>query len=246
MRYTLIHLPVTDSTNSYLLRRIAGKDKPGELFVRADYQESGKGRGEHTWFSSPGKNLLFSWLAFPAFLSASEQFRMSKAVALALAGVLDKYIEGVKLKWPNDLIAGNRKIGGILIESSLTADRINYMVSGIGLNINEDSFPEFPFPATSLYLETGRVFDLAGIFRLITEGLYSWYDLLQSEEGEKVDEQYLQRLYRINEESLFETKEEQFRARLTGVDAYGQAVIEMADGKTEIYAYGDLHQRYEG
>src|SRR5208337_1013284 len=105
------------STNSYLTSLPA--DTHEGTIVTAGYQTKGRGQGENTWVSEKNKNLIFSILLKPHFLKASSQFYLSKAISLALADFVSLFIDNVFIKWPNDIYAGNKKIGGILIENVL-------------------------------------------------------------------------------------------------------------------------------
>ena len=88
MDFTRIHLEKLDSTNNYLSAYLKAHPDTGPVLITADYQEDGRGQGGHTWESKPGKNLLMSVLLKPAFLSASEQFHLSRLVSLTICDVL--------------------------------------------------------------------------------------------------------------------------------------------------------------
>ncbi len=125
------------------------------------YIPVGDSRGQrgNTWESEPGKNLTFSVLLRPDGLHASQQFRISQAVSLAITDTLDGFLpEGIeaKVKWPNDIYVGNRKICGILIENTLCGAAIQHSIIGIGLNINQRDFlSDAPNPV-SLYQLTRK------------------------------------------------------------------------------------------
>ncbi len=118
-----------------------------------------RGQRGNTWESEPGKNLTFSVLLRPDGLHASQQFRISQAVSLAITDTLDGFLpEGIeaKVKWPNDIYVGNRKICGILIENTLCGAAIQHSIIGIGLNINQRDFlSDAPNPV-SLYQLTRK------------------------------------------------------------------------------------------
>ncbi len=127
-----------DSTNRVLKRKAASS--PAGTVVVTDEQTGGRGRLGRTWVSGPGKDLTFSVLLRPAVEPARAHL-LSLAGALAVAEVLESMagLEGfVGIKWPNDVLLGNRKVCGVLLEGSMDPDRIEWAVAGIGLNVNSD------------------------------------------------------------------------------------------------------------
>src|SRR5690606_25093723 len=112
----------------------------GTVIMAVD-QYAGKGQQGTVWQSEPGKNLTFSLLLTPFFLSPKHQFRLTVAVSVALVRALATLLgERVAIKWPNDLYVGDRKIGGMLIENILQGPRWKSAIIGIGLNVNQTVF----------------------------------------------------------------------------------------------------------
>lgn len=152
-KHDIIWLDSTDSTNEEAARQISHLDNLS--VVSASSQTYGRGQRGNTWISKPGENLTFSIvLKYP--LEAYDQFAISEAAALSVIDLLSGYGIEAKVKWPNDIYAGNKKICGILIENSIRENSISHSIAGIGLNVNQRSFdPSIPNP-TSVSLETGR------------------------------------------------------------------------------------------
>ena len=146
-----IKLNDVSSTNSYISTLLSQESAIDPIVVLADYQESGKGQGNHTWHSNRGENLLMSLLLFPAFLSASSQFCLSMVASLAITDTLDSLGIAAKIKWPNDILTKNGKIAGILIEHGISGKTISHSIIGIGLNLNQHAFPEFPVPSQPVH-----------------------------------------------------------------------------------------------
>ena len=144
-----------DSTNNYL--KNSYKLLNNFTFVVADYQSKGKGRNDRVWSSEEGANLMFSFLIKDQNL-LKKYSALSIISAVEVAKVLEEYqIKGVSIKWPNDVLIGDKKVCGILLEGQI----LEYLVVGIGLNINQKVFPEgLRRPATSLSLETSRDFNI--------------------------------------------------------------------------------------
>ena len=150
----IIWLERVDSTNDEARRHISEIDN---LSVVSALEQT-KGRGQHgnTWLSMPGENLTFSLIVKDFRIKANEQSAISQATALSLTKILGRYGIEARIKWPNDIYAGDNKICGILIENSLKGMEIDWSIIGIGLNVNQTSFPEdLPNP-TSMRLCTGN------------------------------------------------------------------------------------------
>ena len=147
----IIWLKEVDSTNEYVRRHIDDLDNLS--VVAAMSQTSGKGQGGHTWHSAPGENLLMSILVKEPDITAACQHTISDDTAMTIVRLLEKHGIQAWIKPPNDIWIGEKKICGILIEHSLRANRISWSNIGIGLNVNQTSFPaELPNP-TSMALE---------------------------------------------------------------------------------------------
>ena len=152
---TIDILEQTDSTNN---RAAESRYGAGDVVI-AERQEAGRGQRGNSWSSTPGENLTFSVVLRPDFLPAERQFRISKAVALAVADTIAEAGLRPAIKWPNDIYIGDRKVTGILIENDLMGPYLSRSVIGIGLNVNQTRFdPALPNP-TSLAAEAGHPFD---------------------------------------------------------------------------------------
>jgi BirA family biotin operon repressor/biotin-[acetyl-CoA-carboxylase] ligase len=160
----LHHLPTAESTNTLLLEAAANGAPEGTVYL-ADAQTRGRGRGGHTWHSSPGEGLYLSVLAKPS-LPLREALWISLATGLAAKCAI-RTTTGLNLdiRWPNDLLlpqptGPSKKLGGILVETAVNPGEdalLRYAVIGIGLNINHESFPpELSSLATSLRIATGQ------------------------------------------------------------------------------------------
>ena len=177
LRGPLEVLPTTDSTNLQArLRAEAGA--PEGTIVIADQQQSGKGRLGRFWASPAGVNLYCSVLLRPQMpVQQAPQLTFLSAVAVArtLAAVCDLQ---ATVKWPNDILVGGAKIAGLLNEMDAETERINYVVLGIGINLNmtAEQFPAtLNYPATSVLLETGRTVRRHGFVRVLLERLDRYY-----------------------------------------------------------------------
>ena len=147
----IIWLKEVESTNRYVKSHI--QDLDNLSVVSAICQTSGRGQGDHKWHSEAGMNLTFSILVKDPTVAPSDQASISRDIAESLVRLLEKH--GIKawIKPPNDIWVGDKKICGILIEHSLRGNHISWTIIGIGLNINQITFPEdLPNP-TSMAIE---------------------------------------------------------------------------------------------
>ncbi len=158
--------------------------------VIAEEQTSGRGRRGRTWHSGPGLGLWFSVVLRPRMPSSSAGV-MSLWAALAVLEVLSGClcrVEGVGLKWPNDLVAGGRKLAGILLDANSVGKDIVYAVLGVGLNTGHlpGDFPSgLATKAASVRMLTGREPDRAAVFSALMRELELTYDLMTDSEGAK-------------------------------------------------------------
>jgi BirA family biotin operon repressor/biotin-[acetyl-CoA-carboxylase] ligase len=231
------------STN-LLVSEMLKDQKPMEgLVVIADYQEAGKGQGPNSWHSREGENLLMSLLLFPAFLSASDQFHLSRVVSLSICEVLDSLGASPSIKWPNDILCAGGKIAGILIEHGISGGTISHTIAGIGLNLNQSEFPEFPYPASSLFLETGRETVPEELAELLVERIMIRYQKLREGEEHALEKEYLERLFRLGERSRFESGGIAFEGIIRGLSEYGELLVER-EGELASYGHGEISLKF--
>ena len=151
--------PLTDSTNTDALAAARSAAPHGSVWF-ADEQRAGRGRGDHAWHSAAGEGLYVSVLLRPQIPSARLPL-LPLAAGLAAAEAI-RAATGltVDLRWPNDLLLGPRKAGGILVEARTSGGSVDFAVAGIGINVHQRTFdPNLATPATSLDLEAGARID---------------------------------------------------------------------------------------
>ncbi len=171
------YLERTESTQRIAIDMARQGASEGTLIV-ADAQTHGKGRLGRSWVSPPKCNLYFSMILKPDILPAwIPQVNLVSAVSLCESLVGQTGLP-VRVRWPNDLWIGEKKVGGILTEMSSDMDQVNYVVLGCGINVNmtRDALPgDLREIATSLFLEADRTFSRVALFRGLLEGLESDY-----------------------------------------------------------------------
>ena len=155
----IYHFYKVDSTNTFASRLLAhGRKIPDGTIIVAESQTAGRGRLGRNWHSEPEAGLYFSLIIRPRIPpSLAPLFTLGAAVAMHNAIERDTRID-IEIKWPNDLLAGNKKICGILAELEAEVDQVKTMIIGIGLNVNHASLPEeIAGRATSLRIASGRI-----------------------------------------------------------------------------------------
>jgi BirA family biotin operon repressor/biotin-[acetyl-CoA-carboxylase] ligase len=232
------------STNTYVSDLLKQGTLEEGTVVIADYQDSGRGQGDHSWLSEPGENLLMSILLFPAFLSAEWQFHLSRVVSLALCDVLEVLGVEAVIKWPNDILGSKGKIAGILIEHGISAGKITHTIAGIGLNLNQTEFPDFPMAASSLRLETGRRVIVEEVAELVEDRIMIRYRDLRDGLGDRLEMEYLERLYLAGVPAVFSSAEGTIEGIIRGVNDFGELLVEH-QGEIRSFGHGTLSMEPE-
>jgi BirA family biotin operon repressor/biotin-[acetyl-CoA-carboxylase] ligase len=227
------------STSSFISDLLKHQALEEGTVVIADYQDAGRGLGENSWLSDRGENLLMSLLLYPAFLSASRQFHLSRVASLALCDALEILGIDAEIKWPNDILTRKGKIAGILIEHSVTAGTISHTIVGLGLNLNQTVFPPFQVPASSLGLETGKVSDVAEVGELVESCLMKRYHDLKEGLTEQLEKEYLEKLFKAGVPSTFKSGEDIFIGTIKGVNDFGELLVE-CDGEIRAFGHGAI------
>ncbi|MGN6180667.1 MAG: biotin--[acetyl-CoA-carboxylase] ligase [Mucilaginibacter sp.] len=223
----LITLSEVDSTNTYL-KNILANSKPVEgTVIMAESQYAGRGQQQNRWHSEPGKNLSFSILLNPIFLPIANQFDLTRVVSLGVHDALKPLLgDYLKVKWPNDVYYKDGKLGGILIENILQGQKIKHSVIGIGLNINQQEFPEWvPNPASVKQI-LQRDEDLKAILLDICSHVEAWYLKLKAGKADEIRHAYLSILYRLNQRHQFRSNGETFEGTIKNVKNNGILVLE--------------------
>ncbi|MDQ2924480.1 MAG: biotin--[acetyl-CoA-carboxylase] ligase [Acidobacteriota bacterium] len=167
----LQHFASVESTSSLLLAAAANGAPEGTVYV-ADEQTSGRGRGGHQWHSSAGDGLYVSVLIRPP-LPLGEALWISLATGLAAQRAIHETTGlDIDIRWPNDLLLGDKKCGGILVETSVEGPLLRFAVIGVGINVNHEKFPpELNGAATSLSIEAGQLQSRATLLAALLRAL---------------------------------------------------------------------------
>jgi BirA family transcriptional regulator, biotin operon repressor / biotin---[acetyl-CoA-carboxylase] ligase len=235
-----IFLETVSSTNSYALELLRKEEVADGTLIRADFQTAGRGQRGNFWESDPGKNLTFSIVFYPEFVPPEEQFYLSKAISLGIADFLKTTLDGVTIKWPNDIYVQDRKIAGMLIETAITGNRITHCVVGIGLNVNQVVFRSDAPNPTSMKLRAARDFSLDWMLDILCTFIENRYLQLQTDFLYRLNSDYLTNLYRYNQDCYFDHDGTVFPAKIVDVEDNGRLVLETPDKALLRFAFKEV------
>jgi BirA family transcriptional regulator, biotin operon repressor / biotin---[acetyl-CoA-carboxylase] ligase len=218
-----IKLNAISSTNDFLKVLLSQQHVENFTVISAKEQTSGKGQMGATWTSEKDKNLTMTLLIKDLITRIDQMFSLNKAVAVGIINALETYpIKGISIKWPNDIMSGNKKIGGVLIENIFKSSGEIVSVVGVGINVNQSDFKGLR-QASSLHNLTGELFDVDLLLNDIVTRIKHKSALLMSDMYKDIDDEYHQHLFKINTPMPFETHDgERFMGIIQKVDDLGK------------------------
>ena len=221
----IIKLDAIDSTNSYL-KKLLNKESLDDLtVVVSKHQTKGRGRNGNVWSNKPSLNLAFSIYKRFSDFEIKKKFMLNVISSISVYETLKKYnLSDLTIKWPNDIMTGDKKISGILIENNFRGNSIKHSVIGIGININQSEFKNLP-NATSIFIETGKLSSVETIIQELQKTFEKNFDELRTNEHEILNT-YNNLLYRKNEISNFSSDNiGNFQGKIIRVDKNGEITI---------------------
>lgn len=231
-----------ESTNDTAFRLAEEGAAEGTVVV-AEMQSRGKGRMGRQWSSPPGVNLYCSIILRPPILPMqAAQLTLCSAVAVSRAIERVTLLQPV-IKWPNDVLLNRKKTAGLLNEMSAETEKVNFIILGIGININMtlEQFPEgLRHPATSLYIESGRQVDRCAIAKALLESLDELYDTFLRQGYQPIRDEWLQRSNVLGQRVRVDMNDRTISGTVTGIDEYGAILLQKTDGATEKILAGDV------
>lgn len=238
----IFKLDAIHSTNSFLKEMAINSELKNYTVVWARNQYSGRGQHDRRWVSEPGKNLVFSVFIAHESLSIEHLPYLSHAVSLGIYQLLkEKKIPKLKIKWPNDILSGNKKIAGILIENIFKANFVKHSVIGIGLNVNQTTFPESLKKATSLKSVVDKEFDLEELLGELLKSIQKEINHCSLPNFKKIKKNYLEVLYRRNVPSMFKTSDNvPFLGKIVGVSETGQLQLTLENEEIKVFEIKEI------
>tara|TARA_B100001063_G_scaffold246495_1_gene285927 strand:+ start:5190 stop:5927 length:738 start_codon:yes stop_codon:yes gene_type:complete len=238
--FNIIKLNATASSNDWLKDRFLTGDCFDGDVVWVRNQTQGRGQRNKNWQTEPMKNLTFSLLKLFPGLRVKNTFAINCAVTLAVIDALGELANIVlMLKWPNDILSGKNKIGGILIENIIKGDRITASIIGIGLNINQERFEGLP-NASSLFLKTGSKLDIGHVLKRVLKFLEVYLDRLSDDDASGLKAEYEALLFQKGKTSTFKDQKEIFQGVIKGVTESGFLKIQKNSGEISNYRHGAI------
>ena len=187
-----------DSTNNEARRTLDALDNFSVLATES--QTAGRGQGEHTWYATPGRNLTFTVVLRPRLLPARDGILITHITTVSLVKYLEYHGVEARIKWPNDIWVGDKKICGILIENVLDGQYVQASIIGIGLNINEEGWPDYLPNPVSLSELTGRKYDIHTELETFYKIFCRHAEMIYGEDGRRLlQEEFGKRVFRLPE-----------------------------------------------
>jgi len=238
--YRLIHLSEADSTNAEAMRQALAGER-GPLWVLADLQTTGRGRSGRTWVSGPGN--LFASLLIETGCPAARAGQLSLVAGVAAIDAIRKagpLGPGLRLKWPNDVLIGPAKAGGILVESSARGPGEG-RIAVIGVGINLASAPPGLEPGATYLAAHGLTLSPREALCFLAGTMDAWLKTWNEGEGfAAVRASWLERAGAIGERLTVQAAEGPVEGRFVGLDDEGALVIVGDDGGERRFTYGDV------
>jgi BirA family biotin operon repressor/biotin-[acetyl-CoA-carboxylase] ligase len=225
------------STNDVALGLARSGAAHGTLVV-ADSQTHGRGRGARRWATPAGTSLALSLLLRPRLGVAGGAWAIGVAGALAVVDAMEMEGAEASVKWPNDVLLGQRKAAGLLVDALWEGEQLEAAVVGIGVNVLAGSAPpdgEVDFPATSLQAALGRAVDRGTLLLAIVEALARWLPRVGSGD---LRQAWWQKMAYRDERVSVEDRGREWRGWLAGIDADGGVILRTEQGETVIVGAG--------
>ena len=236
----LIVLDSVDSTND-CLKKLGNEGCENGTVVVTREQTKGKGRLGRTWQSKKDDGIAFSVLLRPN-VAPSEVSAITPLAGLAVCKAIREYTKlDCVIKWPNDIIVGRKKLVGILTEMSAEFDAVEYVITGIGINVDHTSFPEeIAFKATSLLLETGRHIDKNEFLACVLEHLENEFVKNNLELTPTALSEYTDLCATVGRSVTFQRGTRRISGMAVGVSEHGELKVMMSDGTICLVNSGEV------
>lgn len=241
----IIKLDAIGSTNVYLKNLLANLNLENFTVVVAENQTAGKGQRGAVWNSEPSSNLTFSVLVKDLLDGIESIYDLNVAVSLSVFNAIKNLgIDSLSIKWPNDILADNKKVGGILIENIIKSNGEIFSVVGIGINVNQKIFGDLS-QASSLANVYGKDFDKEILMNGVLKQLRYYFNSLRNGHKKAIWQEYHNNLYRISTPSAFELPSgERFMGIIQNVSQQGTLVVLLENGATVEFYIKEVKMLY--
>ncbi len=242
----IVKLNEVDSTNTFALSLLRGKDVTEGTVVTTQSQTTGRGQRGNSWFSESGKNITCSIILKPTFLDVAKQFDLTRTIALGIADLMCNLLPSSKIhiKWPNDIIADGKKVAGILIENIINGTQVSASVVGIGLNVNQSDFGSNAPNAVSISQLAGKEFEMEEILQQLFANIEARYLQLRAGQIQKLRDEYHARLFMRDVVARYTDFKTVFDAKLECVTPEGILVLWDGDGVERRFGFKEVGVLY--
>jgi len=229
--FKIISYDQVESTNAIAMQRLKKGEAGNGDIVITKYQIKGKGQSGNSWYSSNGTNLLLSIICTDLKLEPARLPMFNMLISLAVYNVVNNFFEGnTSIKWPNDILVNEKKIAGILIETTLSGELVKGGVIGIGININEEIFPTDLPEACSFYTITNKYYDIDMVFKMLFDQVNLELSKLKLVDFDELRKDYEPLMFGLGVKKYFRTPEKEFEGTISGINSIGQLCIDSTDG----------------
>jgi len=238
----IIFLNETDSTNTWA-KELAAQGAPEGTLVIAEKQTEGRGRRGRSWFSPPGGGIYFSLILRPV-ISPGETPKITLMTAVVLAETLISLMKlKLRIKWPNDILVNGKKLAGILTEISTEMDAVNYIIVGLGLNVNTQ-FEQFPQDikgnATSILIENGKQFPRVKLIQHYLKLYEIYYDMFKNNDFEPIMKRWRELADIIGKQIRVDVIGKTHIGKVVDVDNDGVLILKDDQGRLQRIFSGDV------
>jgi len=235
-----IHYSEIDSTNSELKRIFATEEITEGTLLTTNFQSSGQGQRGESWESAPGANFLGTYLLNPN-INPREVFVLNIIASLAVKETIAELTQSeVSIKWPNDIIVNGAKIAGILVDNKIISSKIVASFIGIGLNINQLEFSDFPRSATSIRKIIHKKVENESVIQKLNFHIQQFYSLFNLKGFETLNFLYHQNLYLKGESQFYEVETGIKKFTLQSVNKEGCLQLFNNSGEIEVFGIKEI------
>ncbi len=239
----IIRFDSIDSTSNFVAKSLMSGTYEAGSVILAQYQTSGRGQRDSIWQSSAKENLLISFAVPCDSLAFHQQFLLAKAISVAVHQFLTKTIPtDVKIKWPNDILVGDKKISGLLIETK-QVDGKRFAIIGLGLNINQSSFPG-ELKATSLAIELGQKVATQNVAMSVIGEINRYLNPVLNGNYDEIRQAFLEHMYGKDTWIRCKSDSKEFLGKIMDIDDSGVLLIKSKLGRSESYRAKEIQIIY--
>lgn len=236
----IIEISSVGSTNNFASELLKKQKLADETIIWTRSQTKGRGQRGNNWISEDNKNITCSIVLSPQFLPLEKQFFLSVITSVSIIDFLKNKVNNLKIKWPNDIYHQNSKLGGILVENSISGSVLSNSIIGIGLNINQKKFPkELPNPV-SLANISGQIYDLNPMIGELSDSFSKYYNKLRRGLYKELKDEYIEMIYLFGKHNQFKDSNGLFSGEIIDILETGEIIINDESNIKRAYLFKEV------